>query len=85
MLITENLSDMTPKDVFPLAQIEKTLTSLTQAEWSTTLDLASGYRQVKVCPEDCPKSDFTTLHGLYEFQQMTLGNDPARFQRLMQR
>lgn len=46
------VDSVTHKDAFPLPRIEETLTSLTKAEWFTTLDLASGYWQVEVHPQD---------------------------------
>lgn len=42
------LNSVTKKDAFPLPRIEDSLTSLTQAAWYSTLDLASGYWQVQV-------------------------------------
>jgi len=80
------LNSVTNKDAFPLPRIEETLTSLTKAEWFTTLDLASGYWQVEMDPEDQEKTAFTTPLGLFEFQRMPFGlcNAPATFQRLMQ-
>lgn len=41
--ITEKLNSVTHKDAFPLPRIEETLSSMTKAEWFSTLDLASGY------------------------------------------
>lgn len=81
------LNAVTHKDAFPLPRIEETLTTLKRAEWFSTLDLASGYWQVAVDPEDRPKTAFATPLGLYEFQRMPFGlcNGPATFQRLMQR
>lgn len=60
--------------------------SITKAEQFTTLDLASGYRQVEMHPPDREKTAFTTPRGLYEFQRMPLSlfNTPSTFQHLMQ-
>lgn len=76
------LNAITHKDASPLPRIEETLTTLTQAEWFSTLDLASGYWQV----DNHQKTAFTTPLGLFEFQRMPFGlcNGPATFQRLMQ-
>lgn len=38
----QKLNNVTKKDAFPLPRIEDSLTSLTQAAWYSTLDLASG-------------------------------------------
>ncbi|KAJ8002029.1 hypothetical protein DPEC_G00175560 [Dallia pectoralis] len=75
------------KDAFPLPRIEESLDSLSGARWFSTLDLASGYNQVKVADQDQHKTAFCTPFGLYEFSRMAFGlcNAPGTFQRLMER
>ncbi|CAL9703600.1 unnamed protein product [Knipowitschia caucasica] len=64
------LNSVTHKDAHPLPRIEDSLTSLTRAEWYSTLDLASGYWQVEVAEGDREKTAFTTPFGLFEFERM---------------
>src|SRR3954449_7355832 len=63
------------------------LESFGGAQWFTTLDLASGYWQVEMNPEDVEKTAFVTPFGLYEFLVMPFGLNyaPVMFQRLMNR
>ena len=80
------LNAVTTKDSYPLPRIDEALDSLSGAKYFSTLDLASGYWQVEVTPEDRPKTAFTSMHGLYEFDVMPFGltNAPSTFQRLME-
>ena len=75
------LNDITKKDTYPLPRIDEILDSLHQAQWFTTLDLASGYWQIKVKAEDQEKTAFITKFGIFEFKIMPFGlyNAPATF------
>ncbi|CAH8599440.1 unnamed protein product [Schistosoma rodhaini] len=80
------LNAITKRDSFPLPRIDSILDAVSGACWFSTLDLASGYWQVEVRPQDRKKTAFVVPNGLYEFQVMPFGltNAPATFQRLMQ-
>ena len=81
------LNSVTKGDAFPMPRITDLLDQLRQSKFFTTLDLKSGYWQVRVHPDSCEKTAFVTHGGLYEFRVMPFGlaNTPALFQRLMQR
>ena len=79
------LNQVTKKDSYPLPRIDDMLDALGSSSWFTSLDLASGYWQVEVAPEDREKTAFITQFGTYQFLVMPFGlcNAPATFQRLM--
>ena len=79
------LNACTKKDAFPLLRIDDSLNSLSGQAWFSTLDLASGYWQVRLSEEAKPKTAFATHLGLFQFAVMPFGlcNAPATFERLM--
>jgi len=75
----------TCKDTYPLPRISEILDDLGDATFFSTFDMAAGYWQIEVHPEDRPKTSFNTPNGSYEWIVMPFGltNAPADFQRLM--
>lgn len=59
------LETLSHKDAHSLPRIEETLTTLTQASYYSTLDLASGYWQVQVSETDREKTAFCTPFCFY--------------------
>ena len=81
------LNAVTKKDSFPLPRIDDILDQFSGYLWFTTLDLKSGYWQIKISPEDKEKTAFSIGSGLWQFTVMPFGlcNAPATFERLMEK
>ena len=81
------LNAVTKADTFPLPRVDDLLDQLGDSRFFSTLDLASGYWQIRVDPGSIEKTAFVTPQGLFEFRVMPFGltNAPAVFQRLMAR
>jgi len=78
---------VTIKDSFPLPRIDDIFDQLSGNVWFSTLDLKSGYWQVKIDSKDKEKTAFSIGNGLWQFNVMPFGlcNAPATFQRLMEK
>ncbi|XP_042012315.1 uncharacterized protein LOC121760756 [Salvia splendens] len=81
------LSKLTLKNKYPLPRIDDLLDQLKGASVFSKMDLKSGYHQLKIKPEDVPKTAFRTRYGHYEFTVVPFGvtNAPAVFMDLMNR
>ena len=82
-----HLNSVTKRDAFPLPRISELIDAPVGAKICSSLDLASGYHQIRVNEADREKTAFITPMGLYEYGRMPFGlcGAPATFQRLMQR
>ena len=80
------LNSMTVKDAYPLPRIDDSLEALSDNVWFHSLDLASGYWQCGVEPQDQCKTAFSSHRGLFQFKVLPFGlcNAPATFERLME-
>ena len=81
------LNEQTEKDSFPMPRMIDTIEMMVGAKIFSSMDLKSGFWQVKMVEESRPYTAFTVGSlGVYEFLQMLFGlcNVPATFQRLMQ-
>jgi hypothetical protein len=80
------LNEKTVKDSYPMPLIEDKLDRLGKSRYFSSLDLASGYWQIKMHPNSIEKTAFATHMGLYELLVMGFGlcNAGATFQRAME-
>jgi hypothetical protein len=79
------LNVVTIKNKYPLSHIDILFDQLADARVFSKVDLHLGYHQIKIRPEDVPKTAFSTRYGLYKYLVMSFGltNAPAHFMYLI--
>ena len=70
---------------WPLPKNEEILDDLEGSEYFTSLDLFSGYWQIRMAQQCKEVTTFVCRYGTYNFEVMPFGlmNEPSKFQRLM--
>jgi hypothetical protein len=79
------LNEVTIKNKYPLPRIDILFDQLTRARVFSKIDHRTNYHQIRIRPEDIPKTAFATRHGLFEYLVMSFGltNAPIHFTYLM--
>jgi hypothetical protein len=79
------LNTATRRNAYLLPRIDDSYQNLAEAKFFTTLDLKSGYWQVRLSECSKEKTAFTSRHSHYQFRVMPFGlcNAPALFQNMM--
>src|SRR6266481_7746840 len=73
------------KDISPFPDQDTIRNDVTRAAYRSKLDMSEAYEQIRVRPEDVPKTAFSTIYGTFVSCVMQQGdcNTPSTFQRLM--
>ena len=76
---------VTIKNKYPLSHINTLFDQLAGVKVFSKIDLRSRYHQIKIRPQDIPKTTFSIRYGLYEYLVMSFGliNAPTFFMCLM--
>jgi hypothetical protein len=79
------LNEVTIKNKYPLPRIKDLFDEMMGVGVLSTIDLRSGYHQLRIRESDISKIAFRTWYGLYEYTVMSFGltNAPAYFMYLM--
>ncbi|KAL5256508.1 hypothetical protein ACHWQZ_G011677 [Mnemiopsis leidyi] len=79
------LNQVTVKDAFPIPNINHMLSTMKHSKFFSTMDLASGFHQLKILPEKTHLTAFCTMDALYEWFVVPFGlcNGPPTFVRAL--
>ena len=78
-------NENTEKDLSPFPDQDTIWHDIVRAAYRSKLDMLEAYEQIRVCPEDVPKTAFAMIFGTFVSLVMQQGNcnAPPTFQRLM--
>lgn len=65
------LNNKTIKNKYPLPRIDDLIDQVQGCAYFSSLDLQSGYHQIRITEEDVPKTAFRTHIGLYQFRVLS--------------
>ncbi|GJS52965.1 reverse transcriptase domain-containing protein [Tanacetum coccineum] len=79
------INKASPKDCYPLPEIDWKVESLSGFRLKCFLDAYKGYHQIQIAEEDKDKTAFFTREGVYYYRKMPFGlkNVGATYQRLV--
>ena len=73
------------KNSYPLPRMDTLMDRIAWSQYFSTIDLRSGYPQIRISEKDIPKTAFSTRYGHYEYTVVPFGltNAPAAFMGVM--
>lgn len=79
------LNKITVKDRYPLPLIDDHIDRLGKCKFFTTLDMATGFHQIRLDDDSVPLTGFVTSESHYEYVKMPYGlaNAPIAYQRII--